>query len=322
MASSSRVVLLGPQRVDPDLAEVLESLDCGSGPVAVVTAGWEEREGETLELAHHLGAELRPLDLWPRGEEVMEQDGELREGLRERNRKLRELQALYRTRLSHALEAARSLLSMEGEAVLIEPERASAIAAVHALDEHHRQRTRRIVTEFREQWVPRERPSVARHRAELEQKLEGCSCLCIAGGNVGFLLHRLRLFGVLELWGKGRPVIGWGAGSMVLTDEVVLFHDSPPQGAGDAEVFEDSLGVAPGIVALPHADRRLALDDRTRVALFARRFQPAHAVELVRGSRLDWDGSEWTGKPGTRLLASSGELEEFGTRTLMAEATA
>lgn len=313
-AKRPRVVLLGPQRVDPILLDTVTSLGVQAGPIATVTAGWEEREGEDAELAAHLGVETRNLGLWPRAEEVFREDRELLRAMRQRDDRLRALRGLYRGRLAHALEAARELMRSAGEADLLEPEREDAIAAVHALDERQRARTREVELEFLDRWHPIERDAVARHRRELSGLLDGCSCLCIAGGHVGVLLDRLRLFGVVELWDAERPVVAWSAGSMVLADEVVLFHDSPPQGPGNAEVLEPGLGLAPGVVPLPHADRRLALDDRLRVALFTRRFAPRVPCVLVSRTRMDWDGSRWRGHAGTRRLfpdGGVGELEDI-----------
>ena len=71
------------------------------------------------------------------------------------------------------------------------------------------------------------------------------------------------------------PVAAWSAGAMAIAERVVLFHDHPPQGAGNAEVFEAGLGLVRGAVFLPHAATRLALDDVGRVALLARRLPPA-----------------------------------------------
>ena len=71
-------------------------------------------------------------------------------------------------------------------------------------------------------------------------------------------------------------------------ERVVLFHDHPPQGAGNAELFEAGLGLVPGTVFLPHAATRLALDDPQRVALLARRLAPAAACTLDDGDQLHW----------------------------------
>ena len=99
---------------------------------------------------------------------------------------------------------------------------------------------------------------------------------------------------------------------MALSERVVVFHDSPPHGAGDAEVLEAGLGLHRGVVALPHASKRLHLHDRLRVGLFARRFAPAACVALDPLTRIVWDGVRWKGIPGTRRLAAAGDLLEVG----------
>ena len=81
---------------------------------------------------------------------------------------------------------------------------------------------------------------------------------------------------------------------MALGELVVLFHDSPPQGAGDAEVLAAGLRAYPGVLPLPHARRRLRLADPLRVALLARRFTPLSCVALDEGARLDWNGRGWS----------------------------
>jgi hypothetical protein len=131
--------------------------------------------------------------------------------------------------------------------------------------------------------------------------------LCIAGGHVAVLLGRLRLFDLTALV-DSRPVIAWSAGAMAVCDRVVLYHDSPPQGPGNPEVLDAGLALCRGIVALPHARKRLKLDDPVRVALFARRFSPATCVVLDEGARLEWNGREWTAGPGTFRLERRGAL--------------
>ena len=95
---------------------------------------------------------------------------------------------------------------------------------------------------------------------------------------------------------------------MVLTPRIVLFHDSPPQGAGYAEVFEPGLGLCHGIVPLPHARQRLRLGDPLRVRLLARRFAPDACVPLDGEAGLDWNGVRWQAHEGTSKLSPSGEL--------------
>ena len=109
---------------------------------------------------------------------------------------------------------------------------------------------------------------------------------------------------------KRQPIFCWSAGAMALSERVVVFHDSPPQGPGNAEVLEAGLDVFTGLVPLPHASRRLRLDDPLRVGLFARRFGPAICAALDEGTQLAWDGKAWKGGTGTRMLSPDGGLEE------------
>ena len=301
------VVLLGPQRHDPDLSDVLASV-APEGPVAVVTAGWEERESEDHELREHVGREVRNLAVFERAEDVFRCDPELLAGMRERHDRMRKVQDLYRLRLAHALEAAREILARdEPDASLIEPEREAAIEIVRQIDAQHFQRIGELHADFDERWRPAEREHVARHVEDLRRDLDGVDALCVAGGHVAILLNRLRLFDVLSL--HSGPVIGWGAGAMVLGERVVLFHDSPPQGAGNAEVLEAGLGIVPGVVPLPHAKKRLRLQDATRVGLFARRFGPSECVALDRGARVDWKGERLEARAGTDRLTTEGAVE-------------
>jgi len=155
---------------------------------------------------------------------------------------------------------------------------------------------------------------VARQQSEIQHLIDGAAVVCIAGGHVAVLLNRLRLFDVQRLL-RGKPVVAWSAGAMCLTERVVLFHDHPPQGAGNAEVFEAGLGLLRQTVLLPDARARLALQDPTRVALLARRFSPAACHTLDEGSEWHWHrGRTRTAVAVARLMRTG------GTRAL--EATA
>lgn len=308
----SRVVLLGPQRFDPTVAATVESLGI-DGEIASVTAGWQEREAEDAELRDHLlgmGSRTVNLMLHRRGEDVFQTDREFAAGHRLRQERLRQLQTVYRAKLAHAKEASLQVLAMKAEPWLIEPEIEEAIGAVARLDDHHARRVEEIDTEFEKNWKPLERDVIARHREEIRGIVEASSAIAIAGGHVAVLLNRMRLFDVAGLVGH-RPILAWSAGAMVVSHRIVLFHDSPPQGAGTAELLSTGLGLFPGVVALPHASTRLRLDDPKRVSFLARRFGPEQCVALDKGTRLDWDGLQVAAAPGTRVLTASGRLEEM-----------
>ena len=298
------IALLGPQRLRPTVVDTVAEL-APSGTVAAVTAGWQEREREVEELATHLDREVVNLELYGRAESVAAADPELFGALRIRQDRLQRLQQLYRLRLDHALAGVWELEGLEGADPLLEDQRGAALEALRRLDRAHLERIRHLHGEFEVRWRPGERSVVAEHRAELSEILGGSSLLTIAGGHVAVLLNRLRLFGILGL-APQLPVVAWSGGAMVLGETVVLFHDSPPQGAGNAEVFEAGLGCYPELLALPHASRRLRLDDRRRVGILARRFGPARCVALDEGDEVTWSGGEWRSERGVRRLGEDG----------------
>lgn len=302
-----RIRLLGPQRLRPTLADELESLEV-EGPLAVVTAGWQERELEDDELRQHVGRPVENLRLHGRSEELFQEDRDLFRAHRDRQTRLQELQRLYRFRLDFVMEPARELLSRDNTTPLLVDERLDAVDAVRRLDERHRERIELVHERFEKNWQPLERDAVRKHRDELRDVVERSGALLVAGGHVAVLLNRLRLFGIFDLLPPDRPVVAWSAGAMVCGESVVLFHDRPPQGAGNAEVFENGFGLYPALVPLPHATRRLRLDDPVRVALMARRLAPAAAVPLDDGAGLEWDGERWHPRKENRRLFEDGRL--------------
>jgi hypothetical protein len=152
--------------------------------------------------------------------------------------------------------------------------------------------------------------------------LADSAALVITGGHVGMLLRTLRLFALPVR--DDLPVIAWSAGAMALTDKVVLFHDHAPQGSHEAEVYDRGLGRVRGVVALPHARRRLRLDDRARCAVLARRFPHHRLLLLDDGTSVVFDGATGHGGPdspgeptaygplphGVRVLTADGVVQE------------
>jgi hypothetical protein len=302
------VVLLGPQRLEPTLVTAVDERRV-TGAIAAVTAGWQEREDEIDELSEHVRRPVRNLRLYARGEQVYREDPELFLAFGDGLEQVRRLQAPYRLRLAHALGAVRALMAARGEPEVIEPEVAAAIDDVRRIDAHHRGRVRAVWEEFERVHDPQRRPSVVRQKEEIAQVLAGCEALAIAGGHVSVLLDRVRLFDLgRHARETVRVVFAWSAGAMVVAEEVVLFHDSPPQGEGNAEVLGDGLGLCRGVLPFPHARRRLRLDDATRVALMARRFAPLRCVALDERTRVDWEEGEGLCRPAARALEPDGSV--------------
>lgn len=299
-------VLLGPQRHAITVTTELAALG-RSGRIAAITAGWQEREAEDDELQDAIGHRAVNLRLHQRVDDVFANDSELFAAHRARQDRLRQLQDLYRLRLARALEAARDLLSRTAPAELIEPEREAAVVAIQDLDTHHLKRIRSIHEEFEDRWRPGERDVLARHRAEVRAMIQDCDIIAIAGGHVATLLGRIRLLDVQSAFGD-RPVVAWSAGAMVCTERVVLFHDRAPEDSANAEIMDEGLGLFPGVVALPHATRRLATTDTARMALFSRRFAPAMCICLDPRCRVGFAGGVREAGAGTFQIAADGRL--------------
>jgi len=299
-----RIILLGPQR-RPTLDGVVRSLGLGSGPagpVATLTAGWQEREPDDGELAALLGGRAVNLGLYRRWLDVQDRDPEYFAGARTLADVLAGLQEVYLLRLDYALRAVYAVQRrpVSGDAV------ADAVAAVRELDTEYLRRVNVARREFFDRLAPHDRPVIAEHRAEVSAVLADAPALIVAGGHVGVLAEVLHLFNVAAALG-GTPVIAWSAGAMALADRIVLFHDRSPQGPGHAEVYGSGLSLLRDVVLLPHARARLLLDDTARMAVFARRFAPARCVLLEAGTRIDVspDGA-WP--PGVRVLGEDGHV--------------
>ena len=280
----STVVLLGPQTVSVDAGRALRDLGV-TREVALITAGWQEREGEDEDLVARLGVSARNLRLHKRSEEVFAEDLELTGAYKARQERLRHMQDFYRIRLDHADDAAEAIAVRHVEPELLAQEWKVSVEVLKQLDDDHLTRCRRVHGEFDVAWETWARPSVARHRAELQAILAQCGALVIAGGHVASLLNRMRLFGVMDL-AAALPVVAWSAGAMVLTDRVVLFHDHPPYGKNIAQVLDVGFAWAPGLVVLPDPRRRIKLDDQGGIARFAQRMAPATCVALDHGASL------------------------------------
>lgn len=302
----STVTLLGPQRLSPFIGSELARHGI-TGPVSAITAGWQEREDEDGELRAEVRVPVHNLQLYSRWDDIRRHDHEYFQAHRRRQDQLRQLRSVYQRRLGHLMAQASDLFSMSGPDELLEPERRDVVRSLQQLDAHHLSRVREANEEFLWRWRPGEREHIARHRREVHALVRDSEAVLIAGGHIAVLLNRLRLFGLTPLLAR-MPVFGWSAGAMLLTDRIVLFHDSPPQGKGHAEVFEAGLGLVPGVVVLPAARHRLRLGDPARIRLMAQRLSPSLCVPLDEDQGFTWDAGAVGCGPSVRCLRPDGSI--------------
>lgn len=276
-------------------------------PVAVISAGWQEAEGDIEELHTLIERPLVDLMLYRRAEEVMNRTPVLQQAGRWRQEQLQELQRLYRLRLKHLLRAARAVLGGDGNEEMLKLETRHAISQVRALDRHHLRRLRGVHDEYAGLAGNHESDVLDGHIDGLSAKLAQVSTVVITGGNLPVLLNRLRLFGMESLL-DGKHIVAWSAGAMALAERIVLFHDNAPQGRRDAEIFDYGLGLTGNFVWLPDARRRLQDNRQTRLALFSRRFAPARCITLDNGTQVELDGDRVVKAHGAQSITRRGKF--------------
>ncbi len=297
-------VLLGAQRFEPTLGTVVSDLGI-DGPIALITAGWQEREPEDDELSAHLGGHTTNLHLHARGIQLFASDPELAAAHRERQDLLRHLQDIYRIRLEHAFMAERDVAAYDAPAAIRDEVKAASIEAIRTLDAWHIGHCNNVRAEFESRMKVHKRKEVLRHKKELATLIKGCAAVAIAGGHVALLLNRLQTFGLDDLIGD-RPVFAWSAGAMAISDRIVLFHDDPPEGRVAREVLDEGMGRAAGIVVLPEPERRLDLTASERTGVMAHRFAPGRCLAFPARSHATFQGGHCVAADGVVELFTDG----------------
>ncbi len=303
-------VVLGPQSPQPNIGAAIAAAGLPPGPLAVISAGWQEDEGDLVELAEHLRRPLEDLALYRRTEDAFARDVRLADAARARQDRLQEQQRMYRLRLRQLSVAARHTFAAEGDPEMLALEQRHAIAQLRALDRHHLRRCEAAWRSFDNQIGPNARAFLNRHAGEIAEVIARCAAVLIAGGNVAILINRIRLLGVDRLL-SDRNVVAWSAGAMVLARRIVLFHDRSPEGRRDPEVLGAGCGHVAGHVFLPDTRHRLHLRDRARIGLLCRRFAPEVCVALENGSELHFTEGRVQRAEDVRRLGRSGRLSRM-----------
>jgi hypothetical protein len=306
LAADPSLVFLGSQKPTPDMGAALA--DAGvTGKVALVTAGWQERESDDQELIQKLGVPATNLRLHARSEEVFAADKELAEAHKARQSRLRLIQDFYRIRLDHAFEAAHAISVRHVDPEILAEERTESVLGLRQLDEDHIARCRSIHAAFERKWRPSERAVVAKHRRELATILAESQAIVVMGGHVVSLLNRLRLFDLIGLT-RGQRWFAAAAGAMVLCERIYLFHDFPPHGTGIAEVLDLGFGLVKNLVVLPDPRHRISVTDAQGISRFVQRIAPSTCVAMDAGARVFVEHGEVT-KASCHRLGIDGHVE-------------
>jgi hypothetical protein len=301
-------MLLGPQRPKSNVSEAVAGLP--AGPLAVISAGWQEAEGDLDELQAAVGRPVEDLRLYFRAEEVFQQNEQLVEAYRSRQDQLKEQQRLYRRRLKQLSIAARQTFRAEGDQEMIAAEQRHAIAQLRALDRHHVRRTEAIHKRFAADFSIETHAALAAHQEEIRAQLDRSAGVLVTGGNIVVLLNRMRLFDVGALL-AGKNIVAWSAGAMVLTDRIVLFHERMPLERRDPEILGAGFGIVPRFVLFPNGADRLREKDRLRIGLTSRRFSPAVCAVLDSGAALTIGGTTLVRAENAQRLSAAGRVQKL-----------
>ncbi|MES2641611.1 MAG: hypothetical protein V4850_19120 [Myxococcota bacterium] len=253
------------------------------GPIALVSAGWRHDEARDEPLREAVGVPVQNLGLYASFRLLEREASDLVSTYTLKQSSLRRIKERYRMAIVPALAGCRELWARRRDADC--PWFQQAILHLQTIDKLFLGESDRLHREYDEQARPFAHRRVRAELDRLRKALDDCHAVLIAGGHVGVLRNRLAFFGFDE-WLRNRRVFAWSAGAMALTDRVVLFHDHTTYGVGLAEILDRGLGLVPGVVFLPHARERLALDDVENVAILSKRFGPSIAIGLQNGALL------------------------------------
>jgi len=302
-----RTVLLGPQRFRTTVGSTVRTV-APEGAIVTVTAGWRDRESDTDELDAILEGRSRHLHLYGRLSEVLEADQRFAEAALTHRDAVDELAGIYSLRLQRALDSVYAVQRRVVRTDLAAAALADGVRVVQSIDRWYLETLDQTHGELSATADGRPSESIQRHRSEVAEAIEQAGAIVIAGGHVGVLLRCMTLFQVNpppEL-----PVVAWSAGAMSLTDRVVLYNDRGPSGVTGPEVWDRGLGRAPRIVAMPHARRRLGMDDPMVLQILARRFDDARCLLLDDGARVDL-GPNGELPAGARVIGDDGVVHSL-----------
>jgi len=278
-------LLLGPQRPVINLGIAVKKTAIPEAPMAVISAGWQEAEGDIDDVFEQVQRPLHDLGLYQKAEQLTSAYPKFAQAYRERQDSLKDLQRLYRLRCKQLMMAARLTLRADANPEILEAEQNHAMSQVRELDRHHLRSMQAIHAQYDQTFNSLTSGELDAFGAETAELLSGCESVLITGGNVMVLLNRMNLFGINAML-TDKHLVAWSAGAMVLSDTLVLFHDKTPLGRRDPEVVSKGCGLVPGYVFLPDAKRRLKESDSVRTRLMSRRFAPASCVTLNNGAGL------------------------------------
>lgn len=301
------LVLLGQQRESPRLQKFIER--CGlSGPVALVSAGWEEDEEDDQWVRDAVDVPVVNSRLYSLADDLFQLDPEVLQLLRERQDRLRALREVNELQLEHLGTVARELWQrLERNAAAVAPWH-QTLAQIQDVDTRYLKAVSGVIKEYDRRIAPQQRRSVLDYRRAVLERLRGCQALLIAGGHVGVLLNRLNLCRLLKH--LPLPIIAWAGGAMALGERVYFYDHFIPHAQREVELSRQGMALYRGLQLFPRAAERLNLADPCELAILAQRL-PNRCLLLDQHSEIMWSANGDLSVAHVRMIDAQGEILEW-----------
>jgi len=287
------VVVLGPERPDPILPEVLERHGI-RGAVALISAGWRQDEARDEPLRSALPMAIHNLNIYQAFTEIERLAPDLISAYTRKQAALQAKRTLYHDAIRAALSGCQKLWADRKDPEC--PWFQQSIRHLQEVDNLWLEEADRLHRQFEEEARPLRHRMVRAEMARMLDILRGCEAVLIAGGHVGVLRNRLFFFGMNQLL-VGRRIFAWSGGAMVLCSRILLYHDFTPYGVGSPEILDRGLGLCPDTFFLAHARTRLNIEDRDSLTVLRARLAPARVIGLENGAVFEGEDLAYTGRP-------------------------
>ena len=290
----------GAQRFDPSLARRWPKLGV-TGRIAVITAGWQEREAEDEDLAEHLqGRDRQPAPARARRRCLPQRSRAARRPPRAARGAASPAGLLPHSARARARGAARDPAAVPRPPTSSPTKRSASIEAIRDLDAWHLASARAVRKDFEERCEPAPRPARRRaHRKELRgDRLRSATRSPSRGGHVASLLNRLvavrsrqarRQTARLRVVRRAR----WPSAIASSSSTTTL-----RKGQARARCSTPGSASSPARSCLPAARGPPAPRRPERVQVMARRFAPASCLAFPARSRITWRRGRFTSPHG------------------------
>ena len=158
-------------------------------------------------------------------------------------------------------------------------------------------------------------PLWQKKREVMARRIRESATIVIYGGHLPVLINRLHFFDLApvfeEALGNGTTIVARSAGTMVLGDRIVVYHDDHVDRHHTFELLGRGMGLVSRVLVLPRHVQRIRQDSCDHLAFLARRFGQRVCVGLEDKSLLLMETVWSEGQERSRYAAMRGGAVHF-----------